>query len=295
MIERKQFGDVVALRLAWPRSQFAGYGVYVFVVRTVLVDSGFPGVARQFQQLVRDLRPRGAFITHHHEDHAGNVQMLAENGIPIAMDAVTASLLRQPAPIGAYRHLMWKASPPLTSTVPPFADQWLSLVPTPGHCSNHHSVWDESTGTLFGGDLFLGVKVRVAHATEHPRQHVQSLRAMAARQPARLFCAHRGFVQNAQRVLEAKADWMEALITRAEERMDAGVSDAAIRRELIGSLGTTHYISAGDYSPNNLIASIRKTRHEPVVMSPGATSADVLQGSASHPAIATRSEPHAHQ
>lgn len=255
----------MALRLAWPRSQFAGYDVSVFVVRGALIDCGFPGIARQFRKLVLDLKPRGAFITHHHEDHAGNVQMLAGFGIPIATDAVTTSLLRQPAPIGAYRHFMWKAAPPLRTTIVPFTDHWLSLVPTPGHCSNHHSVWDESTGTLFAGDLFLGVKVRVAHPTEHPRQHVESLRAMAARQPARLFCAHRGFVPNAARVLSAKADWLEELIVRAEEGLEAGLTDAAIRRDLIGPLGTAHFISAGDYSPNNLIACIRKTRHDPVV------------------------------
>lgn len=265
MIEQKQFGDVVAVRLTWPPSQFAGYGVYVFVVRRALVDCGFPGVAGPVVKLVSELSPRGAFITHHHEDHAGNIERLATLGIPIATDVETTALLRRPAPIGMYRRVMWKSTPPLTTRVEPFADDWLSLVSTPGHCSDHHSVWDAATGTLFAGDLFLGVKVRVAHATEHPRQHVQSLRAMLSLNPERLFCAHRGYVPNAKRVLSDKADWLEELITRVEQRLDAGHSERDIRRELIGPLGTTHYFSAGDYSPDNLIVSIRKTRHKPVV------------------------------
>ncbi|MBC8089120.1 MAG: MBL fold metallo-hydrolase [Phycisphaerae bacterium] len=265
MIEQKQFGDVVAVRLTWPRSQFAGYGVYVFVVRGALIDCGFPGVARSFAKLVRKLSPRGAFITHHHEDHAGNVEQLARLGIPLGMDATTASLLKHPAPIGMYRHVVWKSAPPLTTPVTSFADDKLRLLPTPGHCSNHHSVWDAATGTLFAGDLFLGVKVRIAHASEHPRQHVQSLRAMLTRNPERLFCAHRGHVPNAMRALSDKADWMEELITRVEQRLDAGHDDDEIRRELLGPLRSAHYFSAGDYSPRNLIVSIRNTRQAPVV------------------------------
>lgn len=265
MIERKQFGDVVAVRLTWPRSQFAGYGVHVYVVRGALVDCGFPGVAGAIRDLVAVARPRGALITHHHEDHAGNAELLATLGIPLAMDSVTRERLKQPGSIGFYRHVMWKAAPPLRTPVIPFSDDELSLVSTPGHCTNHQSVWDAATGTLFAGDLFLGVKVRVAHATEHPRQHVQSLRAMAARNPERMFCAHRGFVPNATKVLRAKADWMEQIITDVEQRIDDGMSDARIRRELIGRLGATHVFSAGDYSPQNLIVSIRRTRHDRVV------------------------------
>ncbi|GEM_PF-630462 len=288
MITQKQFGDVVAVRLSWPRSQFAGYGVFVFVVRGALIDCGFPGIARSFGHLLGHLQPRGAFITHHHEDHAGNIELLAQQGIPIAMDADTSALLQQPAPIGMYRHLMWKSTPPLTTRVEPFADPLLSLVPTPGHCSNHQAVWDAATGTVFSGDLFLGVKVRVAHVSENPRQHVQSLRAMAARHPDRLFCAHRGFVPNATRVLSAKADWLEDFIARVEQLLDAGRNDRDIRRELIGPLGATHYISAGDYSPNNLIASIRKTRPAaPPMTDSGAATPDAF--------IVTPPAPHAHQ
>ena len=37
--------------------------------------------------------------------------------------------------------------------------------------------WDAERETVFGGDLFLGVRVRVAHPGEDPRQLARSVRA----------------------------------------------------------------------------------------------------------------------
>lgn len=246
-----------------------------------MVDTGFPGVASAMRDVITNLRPRGAFLTHHHEDHAGNVQQLVQSGVPVAMDVETLAHIQQPGRIGLYRHFTWKAMRPFTAAVTPFADDELSLVPTPGHCRNHHSVWDAETGTCFTGDLYLGVKVRVAHSYENPRAHVQSLRSIVARCPARVFCAHRGLIDNGVAKLRAKADWLEELIVRVEARLDNGCSIREIRAELLGPLGSTHFISRGDYSPVNLITAIRDTRPN------GSENNDAL--------IATPSVPHAHQ
>ncbi|MEP6834652.1 MAG: MBL fold metallo-hydrolase [Gemmatimonas sp.] len=260
MIEETRFGDVTALWLSWPRSAWAGYGVHVFVVRNVMIDTGFPGVAPEMRYAVDRFRPYGAFLTHHHEDHAGNVQLLAERGVPIATDTETLARVRKPGRIGLYRHFTWKAMRRLKSTLTPFEDDRLSLIPTPGHCSNHQVVWDEHTGTCFTGDLFLGVHVRVAHSYENPREHVRSLRSVLVRNPARVFCAHRGHIENGVTMLQSKVDWMEETIGVIEQRIDDGQSDRHIQRELLGPLGRTHFISAGDYSPVNLVTAIRKTR-----------------------------------
>ena len=267
--------------MTWPRSSWTGYGVHVYVVRGVMIDSGFPGVADDIQEAVARFRPRGAMLTHHHEDHAGNVQQLVKRGIPIAMDDETLARVRRPGRIGLYRHFTWKAMPRLRAAVTPFIDDELSLLPTPGHCGNHHSVWDERTGTCFTGDLFLGVKVRVAHSYENPRVHVQSLRNVIARNPSRMFCAHRGHVENGVSMLQAKVNWLEETIGLVEQRLDEGLTDRQIQRDLLGPLGQTHFISLGDYSPVNLVTAIRKTR-------PIGGGKDVIR-------LATPSAPRAHQ
>ena len=44
----------------------------------------------------------------------------------------------------------------------------LKVIATPGHTKDHQVVWDEERGIVASGDLFLGVKVRVAHRHESP-------------------------------------------------------------------------------------------------------------------------------
>ena len=250
----------MALWATWPRSRSIGYGVHAYLVRGVMIDTGFPGIGPAMRDLLTSVPLRGAMLTHHHEDHAGNVNLLVDAGVPVAMDAATHARVREPGRIGVYRHFTWKSMKPMRAAITPFTDDDLLLVPTPGHCSNHHAIWDAQTGTCFTGDLYLGVKVRIAHSYENPYAQVQSLRDIIAKNPARVFCSHRGFIENGVSMLQAKTDWLQELIGRAEHRFDEGRSDDEIRQELLGKLGSTHYFSFGDYSPRNLITAIRNAR-----------------------------------
>jgi glyoxylase-like metal-dependent hydrolase (beta-lactamase superfamily II) len=248
--------DVTAYRLSWWRSRAIGYSVCVYRVRDVLIDTGYPAAHREVSQLVRAAPVRGAYVTHQHEDHAGNAPWLARHGVPLAMDERTLAELRSPHRIGLYRHITWRAMRPLSTPFAPFVDPTLTLVHTPGHSPDHHAVWDEQTGTLFAGDLFLGVRVKLAHAYEQPYAHVQSLRAMIARGPARVFCAHRGLLRDGPALLAAKADWMESQIDRVERLARDGADVPRIRAEVLGPRDSTHWISAGDYSPDHWIRAV---------------------------------------
>lgn len=260
MLREATYGDVTALHCSWPRSRAIGYTVHAFLVRGVLIDTAFPGVADQFASWLSARRVRGAFITHAHEDHAGNVGALAARGIPIAADPHTLATVRDPASIAFYRRFAWRAAAPARQALEPFRDASLTLIPTPGHSPDHHAVWDSETGTLFSGDLFIGVKLRLTHRDEDPRAHVASLRAMIARGPSRVFCAHRGLLHNGVDGLRAKAEWMDEAIGRIDEGLAAGVPEHVLRRTVLGQRSFTHYVSRGEYSPDNFVRAVRRTR-----------------------------------
>jgi ribonuclease/clavin/mitogillin len=259
MITREAHGDVTRFLLTWPRSRAVGYSVSVYLTRGLLVDVGFPGVARDVDRLVDEHRPAGAIITHFHEDHAGNAELLAARGVPIVASSETLRLLRELPPVPAYRRLVWGTPRPLSSNASPFESAGLALLHLPGHSADHHVVWDAEHRTLFSGDLFLGVKVRVAHPHENPRVLAASARAAAALEPLRMFDAHRGLVANPTSALQAKARWLEDIIGRIDEKIAAGWSDRAIARELLGREEYTHYVSRGEMSRINLVRAVRHT------------------------------------
>lgn len=259
MIELQRFGDVTRVRLASAGSRAAGMDVSAYLVRGVLVDSGFPHARAAIARLVDERKPEGAMITHWHEDHAGNAPLLAARGVPVAMHRVTEAKLRDPARIRLYRRIVWGSSPPLVAAVNGFTHPELRFVHTPGHSPDHQIVWDAETGTVFSGDLWLGVRTRVMHESEDPRVIVDSLRKVLALGPQRIFDAHRGEVRDPAAALRAKQAWMEEAIGEIDEKLTAGWSDRAILRSVLGGDEPVAIFSGGEYAAINFVRALRRS------------------------------------
>lgn len=258
MLRVEQHGDVTRYEMSSVTGRAVGYTASAYLVRGVLVDCGFHGEREAVDAILERHRPAGVMVTHYHEDHAGNVELVARRGVPLAASSETLAKVKAPQAIRLYRRLTWRSAPPLRSMVTPFEHGDLRLIAAPGHSPDHHVVWDETSGTLFGGDLYLGVKVRVAHPAEDPRVLARTLRAIAALGPTRLFDAHRGYVANPAPLLLAKADWIEETIAAIERRIAAGAPDSAIVRELFGGESFPGYFSGGDYSRTNFVRAVRR-------------------------------------
>jgi glyoxylase-like metal-dependent hydrolase (beta-lactamase superfamily II) len=247
---------VERLRLSSWRGRAVGYDVSAYVLDDVLVDSGFPRARAEMLRLVRDVRPRGAVITHWHEDHAGNVEALAADGMPLAMHPECERLLRERPAILPYRRVVWGRPPRLVSVVTPFDPAPFQLVATPGHTADHRVLWDAERGIVVSGDLFLGVKVRVAHEHESPRALVESLRAIAALEPRVLLDAHRGVIRDAAAELRAKVAWTEDTIGQIEALGANGVGARAIVRRLFGAESFVGWASWGEYSRTAFVRAV---------------------------------------
>lgn len=256
MIRVERHDDIVRFELSSRRSRLAGLSVSAFLVRGVLIDSGFPSLEPEFTRLLSSERLRGVVVTHWHEDHAGNVELVASRGIPIAATSETLSVVRKPKTIAPYRRFTWGRPKALRSPVTPFFPEELQLISTPGHSRDHLAVWDSETETLFSGDLFLGVKVRVAHHDEEPRATVKSLRRVLALGPRRMFDGHRGLIENPTGALQAKIDWMEETIGAIERAAQEGRDEAAIAPMVLGRRDMMDVISRGEYSRRSLVHAV---------------------------------------
>jgi glyoxylase-like metal-dependent hydrolase (beta-lactamase superfamily II) len=252
--------DVELVQLRSWRSAALGYSVFVFLVRDQLIDTGFPGARTTVGRLIEERRPRGVIVTHQHEDHAGNVELVAQRGIPVAMAPTTEVALRAgESGVGFYRRVCWGAMGPVRTALKPHEPTGLELVPTPGHSPDHHVVWDPERETLYSGDLFLGVKVRVARPMEDPRALAVSARRAAALRPRRVFDSHRGLVPNGAQALLSKAAWLEDMIGQIERRIAEGLSDRAITRAVLGREDAVYAVSRGDLSRVNFVRAVRAT------------------------------------
>jgi glyoxylase-like metal-dependent hydrolase (beta-lactamase superfamily II) len=142
----ERYGDVTRLRMVSAAGRAIGIDVSAYVVRGVMIDTGFARARDLLLRAARSLDIRAAIVTHWHEDHAGNVAALAALGTPLTLRADTEATLRSFPRIELYRRLVWGPPPSLADNVHPPDVADLACVHTPGHSSDHQIVWDKSTG-----------------------------------------------------------------------------------------------------------------------------------------------------
>jgi glyoxylase-like metal-dependent hydrolase (beta-lactamase superfamily II) len=251
-------GDVVRLRMQSLGSRAVGLDVSAYILHGVMIDTGFHRARRSLVKAATEHGVHGVIVTHWHEDHAGNVGALAERGLPVTMRHDTEATLRARPSIRLYRRVVWGYAPPLASVLLAAAPSSIQCIHTPGHSTDHQVVWDAETGTLFSGDLWLGVRSKVLHATEDPYLIIQSLRAVQALGPGRMFDAHRGPVARPRDAIAAKIQWLGDTLQTIERRIAAGWSDRAIVRQVLGGEETAALVSGGDYARRNLVKAVRQ-------------------------------------
>lgn len=233
--------------------------VSAFACDGVLIDAGAPDTAPALLKWI-DAHPiHGAIVTHAHEDHSGGVHALAARGIPVHCAPDTEALLRSDEVVGFYRRFCWGPRRRLQSTLQPFVSSRFHLRAARGHSLDHHVVWDDETGTVFCGDLFIGMKLRVAHHDENVRQQIDTLREVASWQPTRVFDAHRGLLPDPVASLRAKADWIEQTVAEIEVLARKGLDDISIRNRVLGREDSLGLVSLGEYSRINFVRSVLGT------------------------------------
>ena len=243
----------------WSRlGRSLGYTVSAYLANGVLVDTGFPRAGAEMHAWLARERPRAVVVTHAHEDHGGNAADAAALGIPVVGGRATLARLRAPGAIALYRRAVWGRPVPLPADAgveehAALDEAGLRRLPAAGHADDHSVVWDAERGHLFGGDLFLGVKVRIAHPEEDPRLLARTLRWAASLGPEVLFDAHRGPVPRPAPLLRAKADWLEQTVGEVERLADAGLDEREIRRRVLGREPLVAVGSHGEYGKLNLV------------------------------------------
>lgn len=259
MIDIIAHEGVTQWRFSTVAGRLSNYSSSAFLTADgILIDTGIPAASRALVRLLDRTTIRGAMLTHHHEDHAGNAELLASRGVPLWIAPSTLPLVTTVAPIATYRRTIWASMRPLQSAVTPFEPAGLEPIATPGHSADHHVIWDATTRTLFSGDLFLGVAVRIAHHDEDPWQSIASLERAAGLGAVRMFDAHRGLVIHPSSALRAKAVWTRKLIDTVSARVEHGESDRQILAAVMGGESLAGYLSVGEYSRRNFVKAVRR-------------------------------------
>jgi glyoxylase-like metal-dependent hydrolase (beta-lactamase superfamily II) len=217
-----------------------GFDVSAYVVDDLMVDTGFAH-ARQAVLDAVDGHPLVAICcSHNHEDHTGNCRPLATiHECPVYIRHHRLRYGEGVRRLKPYRAWWWGSPGRFDAEEMPEVvvggERRLRALPAPGHSMNHVVLWEEASGTVFTGDLFISPGASAVMTQENPYDLVDSLRRVAAVGPRLMLTGHGTAIEDPVPRLLAKADRVEAAAARAVELHGAGMPERAIVRDLFSN------------------------------------------------------------
>ena len=114
-------------------------------------------------------------------------------------------------------------------------DAMLTVIHTPGHARDHVCFWHAETRSLFAGDMVVrGTTIMIpGNRGGGLRAYLDSLRALAALEPARLYPGHGPVIDNP---LELIAQYLEHRQMREDQVRDCLASGLASAPEIVAHL-----------------------------------------------------------
>ncbi|HSE39587.1 MAG TPA: MBL fold metallo-hydrolase [Acidobacteriota bacterium] len=240
---------------------YLGKNLYVtgfYLVDDLLIDCGPTNALPILKNLFQDLPIQKVVITHHHEDHTGNLKYLLENKrMPVFSHPLAGEGMRIVSEhIPMYRNIVWGRPDyaPMETIGNEVSTQknLFQVIETPGHSMDHICFFDPERKWLFTGDLYLSSYMRYLRSDENIYQIMQSLKKLIDLKPKVLFCNHRGPVENAVPALQKKYSFLEKLRDEVLDCVRKGESFDRVYRNFKSDLAY-RWFSAGELCTANLI------------------------------------------
>ena len=259
-MEAKNYGDVTYINIL-NTNMGAHINVYLYLVDGLLIDCGPEIMQEEIAEFLEEYKPRAVVLTHLHEDHCGMAAWIEQRlGIPIYVADADIAEAAADADYAEYRHLTWGdrrafSARPLESEIRT-EKHIFKVLDTPGHIANHSVLFEESSGWLFSGDLYVRSHPRFAAPEEDASKMIESLRSVLALPFTTVFCAHAGIMENGREKLEKKLNYLLELQETVRGKRALGMNDEEIDRELFDEEQLITVVSGGEWTSLNLIKTL---------------------------------------
>jgi glyoxylase-like metal-dependent hydrolase (beta-lactamase superfamily II) len=240
-IKHHKFNDVNCYELGYGYVGKPYMNTMFYIIDDIIIDTGQSLMKNSFAEIVKDKKISTGLLTHHHEDHSGNVKRLIEmKQITVYGHEITAAKMKSGFKILPYQHLMWgKADKAMISLLPELIETekyTLTPIHTPGHSKDHTSYYEKNQGWLFSGDLFLGTRIKYFRADEKIHDTIASIKKVLMLDFDSLFCAHNPQPSGGKIKLKQKLDYLEELTGKIELLMSKGLE----KKDIIKILRTEY-------------------------------------------------------
>ena len=240
--------------------------VYCFLLGDLLIDTAHSNSRPKIKEVFKDKLINQIAITHHHEDHTGNLAYLIhKKGARAYGHEQTVHLMKngyRVSPLGlAISGRVRKAQLQVIKDGDVIENEQFSLraIHTPGHTDDHMTYYEADKGYLFSGDLYVADRIKYFEKNESLKTQIESIKKLTALNFDVLFCSHNPKLKNGKERLERKLQLFEDLYGSVLKWHEKGQST----NEILKSLGRKEnlfykYMTAGHFTAENMVKSVLK-------------------------------------
>jgi len=256
-----RFGDITGYELGYGYIGKPYMTTIFYSIGDVIIDTGLSHMRREVLEILRNKKINCILLTHHHEDHSGNVAaIMKEKQVPAYGHPKTIEKMRDGFNILMYQHLIWgKAEranilpfPPVIET----GDFSLTPIHAPGHSKDHTIFFEKNRGWLFCGDLYLGSKIKYFRADENLIDTFNSIREVLKLDFESLFCAHNPREHDGHLALQMKLEYLENFCGVITRLLKSGLSEKEIIKKM--SKNEVHFVKMLTFGNVSLEQMVRK-------------------------------------
>jgi glyoxylase-like metal-dependent hydrolase (beta-lactamase superfamily II) len=213
-------------------------GVNAFFVDGLLIDTGHSNAKKRALKTFEKLEIEQIVLTHHHEDHAGNLHALKKiKDYRVYAHETCVRLMESPPPVCFVERKTWGSNTAvqgihsLGKTIE--TEQYkFHIIPTPGHSEDHICLYEANQGWLFSGDLYVHHYIRYFMATESITQQIESLKRVLDLDVDRFFCSHSFKEDLFKDRFEQKLKFLEDFHGNVVQLHHKGLNPAQIMKEI---------------------------------------------------------------
>lgn len=262
LVRSQQFEGVEVFTVGQNPISKPKLAVNLFHVDGLLIDTG---PSRMSKEVFRELNTKDIdqiFITHHHEDHTGNVAQLSKHfDCPVYGSDRCADMMKNPPKISFAQYAIWGNRAPYhdikpTSTL--HTKQYaFQLIDVPGHAPDMVALYEPIQKWLFTADLYVHHYISYFLFSESVAQQIQSLEKVLQLDFETLFCCHIPPIKDGREKLTRKLNFLKEFEQAVREQATKGHNAQRIMRELkLKERWGIRLLSHGMLSQLNMVKSV---------------------------------------
>jgi glyoxylase-like metal-dependent hydrolase (beta-lactamase superfamily II) len=238
--------------------------VQAYFVDGLLIDTGPGKLKAQVLESLRILPIEQIFLTHHHEDHTGNLALIhqAHPDVPMYAHPTCVDILKDPPKVSFAEYLTWgkhtavQDIQPVGETLSTFKYAFTPIY-TPGHAVDHLALYEPNEGWLFSGDIYVHPYITYFVANECMATQMTSLKKLIALDFDRLLCSHSRDQLHGKKLLQQKLQFFQTFSGKVLHWHQQGYPPKQIMRKMqLKERWMIKILSGGWLSALNMVKSV---------------------------------------